>query len=63
MRQHGTIPDNKPVYGLYEGGGREIGTGKCWTAVSGPMLFSSARSVTTLVVHQLELELRGTSLR
>ena len=24
MRQHGTIPDNKPLYRLYDGGGKEI---------------------------------------
>jgi hypothetical protein len=24
MRQHGTMPDNKPLYRLYDGGGKEI---------------------------------------
>ena len=25
MRQHGTIPDSKPLYRLYDGGGEELG--------------------------------------
>jgi len=57
MRQHGTIPDNKPLYRLYDGGGKEIGYQK--------MLDSCVRADVILfgeihdhpLVHRLQLEL------